>query len=480
MVISDYPASSSIRSGKGSLNGSWRAKVVSIAAVFSDAFAIGCGTCLGSYVVSTSSAHQQLRSALPVMTLYALIFVLFARNFGLYRHDAKLLELLRTARILQASTYSLCLLALGSLMGVIHLSVWNIAVDGVLVTLCLAFEKHMLRRPFARWRAMNVQVRNALIIGSNSEARRVFSLLRNSPSMGIAPVAFLERGASSGSRVVYDHDYRFRDHLAVRNGPVTADLLQELEISVIFVAEEQMSSSDLSEIERQAATVGVEVSTVFSGISQRSDRTSNIHSVDGLIIDFGAGYHVDRIMYRFVKRALDLIGATVLILLTLPVLIASAIAVRLSSPGAILFRQERVGENGRLFPMFKFRSMYTSASIYARSPESSEDPRITKVGRVLRRTSLDELPQILNVIRGEMSLVGPRPEMPYVVQKYGVREQERLTVPQGITGVWQLSADRRYAIHDTLEYDLYYILNRGIFLDLAILLHTAAFAMKGI
>jgi lipopolysaccharide/colanic/teichoic acid biosynthesis glycosyltransferase len=145
-----------------------------------------------------------------------------------------------------------------------------------------------------------------------------------------------------------------------------------------------------------------------------------------------------------------------------------------------LFRQERVGLNGEPFRMFKFRTMYTDASAYAYSPKESDDPRITRLGRFLRRTSLDELPQLLNVLIGNMSLVGPRPEMPFIVETYTERHAQRLQVTPGITGLWQLSGDRSYLIHENLEYDLYYIKHRNFFMDLAILLHTTIFAMRGV
>ena len=130
--------------------------------------------------------------------------------------------------------------------------------------------------------------------------------------------------------------------------------------------------------------------------------------------------------------------------------------------------------------MFKFRTMYREAPPYAYSPNVSDDDRITKVGRFLRRTSLDELPQLLNVLLGNMSLVGPRPEMPFIVKTYTAFHFQRLQVKPGITGLWQLSGDRNYLIHENVEYDLYYIKNRNFFMDLAILLHTTIFAMRGI
>ena len=130
--------------------------------------------------------------------------------------------------------------------------------------------------------------------------------------------------------------------------------------------------------------------------------------------------------------------------------------------------------------MFKFRTMCTDAPTYAYSPKESEDVRITRLGRLLRRTSLDELPQLLNVLLGNMSLVGPRPEMAFIVETYTERHSQRLHVKPGITGLWQLSGDRNYLIHENIEYDLYYIKHRNFFMDIAILLHTSIFAMRGI
>jgi lipopolysaccharide/colanic/teichoic acid biosynthesis glycosyltransferase len=152
----------------------------------------------------------------------------------------------------------------------------------------------------------------------------------------------------------------------------------------------------------------------------------------------------------------------------------------MDSPGPVLFRQERVGLDGKPFKMFKFRTMHASASPYEFSPRVSSDPRITRVGRFLRRTSLDEAPQLFNVLGGGMSLVGPRPEMPFIVGQYNETHRQRLQVKPGLTGLWQLSGDRAFLIHENIEYDLYYIRHRNFFMDLAILLHTLIFAMRGV
>ena len=157
-----------------------------------------------------------------------------------------------------------------------------------------------------------------------------------------------------------------------------------------------------------------------------------------------------------------------------------AILIRLESDGPAIFCQERVGSRGRRFRMFKFRTMYADVAVYACSPRAPDDPRITPLGRFLRRTSLDELPQLINVLMDDMSLVGPRPEMPFIVAQYTDQHRQRLQVKPGITGLWQLSGDRAYLIHENIEYDLYYIQHRNFFLDLAILVHTTIFAMRGI
>ena len=181
--------------------------------------------------------------------------------------------------------------------------------------------------------------------------------------------------------------------------------------------------------------------------------------------------------YAFCKRAVDLAVSLLFLILFAPLLAFIAILVRLDSPGPALFVQKRVGLNGELFNIYKFRSMYAGTAKYDFSPSTSLDPRITRIGRVLRQTSLDELPQLLNVLLGSMSLVGPRPEMPFIVQRYDAQQRQRLSVTPGITGPWQLSPFRGLPIHHNIQYDLYYIRNRTFLLDIAILLQTLFFTI---
>jgi lipopolysaccharide/colanic/teichoic acid biosynthesis glycosyltransferase len=184
--------------------------------------------------------------------------------------------------------------------------------------------------------------------------------------------------------------------------------------------------------------------------------------------------------YRASKRALDLAIALAAIALTSPLCLAIAILIRLDSPGLVIFLQKRVGKDGRIFTMYKFRSMLPDAPQYATSPDNSEDKRITRVGRILRSASLDELPQLFNVLKGEMSLVGPRPEMPFLVAENRAAHAQRLRAVPGMTGLWQLSPARAARIHENPHYDNYYVHNRTLSMDLAILLYTPVFLMRGI
>jgi exopolysaccharide biosynthesis polyprenyl glycosylphosphotransferase len=204
--------------------------------------------------------------------------------------------------------------------------------------------------------------------------------------------------------------------------------------------------------------------------------------------------HVDAPRFtgpRFVVKSLtDWVGAALLTVALLPVLLLVALAVRVSSRGPVLFRQERVGRNGRTFPMYKFRSMRVGAdrevTALAASNDGAgplfkmrDDPRVTRVGRVLRRYSLDELPQIFNVLRGDMSLVGPRPPLPSEVQKYETKVRRRLLVKPGLTGLWQVGGRSDLSWEQSVRLDVYYVENWTIFGDFLILARTARAVFSG-
>jgi exopolysaccharide biosynthesis polyprenyl glycosylphosphotransferase len=193
---------------------------------------------------------------------------------------------------------------------------------------------------------------------------------------------------------------------------------------------------------------------------------------------------------RLVKRAFDLVISILVLPLSLLIMGTIALLIRLQGSGSILFKQQRVGENGRLFEIYKFRTMVPNAEEMLHIVEKRDahgalvhkhesDPRVTPVGHILRRTSLDELPQLFNVIRGDMSLIGPRPELPYLVKQYKPWQHKRFAVPQGITGWWQVNGRSDKPMHLHTEDDLYYVQNYSLLLDLRILLRTFAVVFKG-
>jgi exopolysaccharide biosynthesis polyprenyl glycosylphosphotransferase len=193
---------------------------------------------------------------------------------------------------------------------------------------------------------------------------------------------------------------------------------------------------------------------------------------------------------RAMKRLFDIFGSLALLALLAIPMLAIALAIRLDSAGPVLFRQRRAGENGKLFGMLKFRTMQADAEalqdqVLVETPGGQVihklpgDPRVTRVGRFLRRYSLDEVPQFWNVLRGEMSLVGPRPEMPWLVDRYEGWQRKRFAVPQGVTGWWQVHARSDKPMHLSTDNDLYYVSHYSLWLDLRILLMTPLAVLRG-
>lgn len=204
----------------------------------------------------------------------------------------------------------------------------------------------------------------------------------------------------------------------------------------------------------------------------------------------------------FVKRVFDLVAASIMALVLLPLYLVIAIIVKRSSPGPVLFVQERLGRNGRPFRFYKFRSMRHDADdtihrqfaamfingdddgCHARNGGKAlfkleQDPRVTPIGRWLRRTSLDELPQLINIIKGDMSLVGPRPPISYEIENYQPWHLERLKVIPGLTGLWQVTGRSQVSFDDMVHLDLHYINHWSLPLDLKILLRTVPVVFRG-
>ncbi len=218
--------------------------------------------------------------------------------------------------------------------------------------------------------------------------------------------------------------------------------------------------------------------------------------------------------YSVWKRLIDIVVSACVLVIITPVLFVLGVIIKLDSKGPVFFQQKRVGQNGKLFTCLKLRSMYTNADpevhrryvqafmqnsaplLPSAQPHAAEsanttttapvfklmnDPRVTRIGHFLRKSSLDELPQFWNVLKGEMSLVGPRPALPYEVENYDPVQRQRLSVPQGITGWWQVYGRSRVTFDQVIEMDLQYVAHRSLKLDLGLLVKTipAMLSSKG-
>ncbi|MDZ4767043.1 MAG: sugar transferase [Chloroflexota bacterium] len=177
-------------------------------------------------------------------------------------------------------------------------------------------------------------------------------------------------------------------------------------------------------------------------------------------------------LQRILKRLFDLAFALLALMISAPLWVIIALAIRLDSPGAIIFQQRRIGQHGKPFTIYKFRTMIDGADGTPHDMKTVDDPRVTPVGRILRRTSLDELPQFINVLRGEMSIVGPRPEQAHLVERYESWQRKRFEVPQGITGWWQVSGRADKPMNQHTEDDLFYVQHYSLWLDVQIVFRT--------
>jgi lipopolysaccharide/colanic/teichoic acid biosynthesis glycosyltransferase len=204
--------------------------------------------------------------------------------------------------------------------------------------------------------------------------------------------------------------------------------------------------------------------------------------------------------YRWWKYIIDRITALFLVIVLSPLLLLVALIIKLDSPGSIIFRREQVGENGRKFTLYKFRTMQTNNNDYRykaylvryiledapyKTDEDgqgvykvTDDPRVTKFGNILRKTNIDELPQLFNILRGEMSFIGPRPDIPFAVNMYNDWHLQRLNVKPGITGLWQVGERKKNSFRDMVNLDIEYINKQSMFLDMKIFVLTIFIILK--
>ncbi|MFN6962617.1 MAG: sugar transferase [Pyrinomonadaceae bacterium] len=353
---------------------------------------------------------------------------------------------------------------------------------------------HALLRLAQTWvRRRDVNLIPTLVVGGNSEAEQTIRQLRERPDLGYRVVGVVMTG-------------RPQPEASFAGVPVAgpiddlARLIAELQIQEVIITDDSIDKERLFEaMMRLGRSQRVEfrfAPSLFNVLPQKT-------SVEQLGVLPMVRLFREPLSdaERFLKRASDIAIAALAMLVTLPVWLAAALWIKLDSRGPVLFKQERVGMDGRIFLCYKFRTMHAGAdeSIHrdtyrkniAGIPHADadgdeplfgkipNDPRITRAGRWLRRSSIDELPQLLNVLRGDMSIVGPRPPIPYEVEDYDIGHRKRLEMKPGITGLWQVSGRSRLSFEEMVRVDLYYIENWSIWLDLKIVLLTLPAILRG-
>jgi exopolysaccharide biosynthesis polyprenyl glycosylphosphotransferase len=451
----------------------WKTRWISLILLTGDA--VGLAACwLGAYAIRAllDPVLGPINDPRPYLKVFPLIVLAGIFNciaFGLYIHRRRLASLNRPGVILRAGYHWLLyIIAVGFLLKELDLGRSVILLAALLGIAYLFLSRTMLKAlKTAAIRRGLASVRCA-IVGTDSLAVEVEQSILDHPEIGYNLVGMISHnGAHPETRVPI-------------LGPATdlARLVEEHQIEELFLAvphldaQEQLDLMNLAD--RRGLSVHV-VSTVFGVLTEQA-KVGDIGAYP--VITLRDGW---RPLHQIVlKRALDLVCSGLGIICWI-LLLHWWIAwrIRRDSPGPIFFRQERVGQDGRLFEIIKYRTMTTAANPYSHAPTAEDDPRVTPFGRWLRRTSLDELPQLLNVWRGEMSMVGPRPEMPFIVEQYEPWQRRRLEVKPGLTGMWQVVGRKNLPLHLNMQYDFYYIKNQSFLLDIEILLRTIPAVLKG-
>jgi exopolysaccharide biosynthesis polyprenyl glycosylphosphotransferase len=413
--------------------------------------------------------------------LFAATTVLTFWQFGLYRSRSTVLILRHLETVARALTVSIALffVALFFLSGK-HPS--RLIVFGAFA---LSYPIVLLTRRLTSYWIRSLRIRSGeasriLIYGVGDVGRLLMKKLLNAPRLGAEVVGFLDDRESPGRlvrcRVSQMHGREFEARV-LGSGSDLARVARETRATELCIAIPDLNTDRLERLREEAEALGLELGIVPRFGDLRPDQL--------VVEDIGAvpvlRFNRPR-SSRFLlaaKRAVDIVGVLALAPIAIPLGLLVAAAVRFDGK-PILFRQTRIGRAGRPFTLLKFRTMSTRVDPYENSPADLSDPRLTRVGRIIRLAGLDELPQLLNVLKGEMSLVGPRPEMPQIVARYGDVERSRLSTRPGLTGIWQLSPDRSQAIHENLEYDLYYLSRNSLILDFLILGETLFFFARAL
>ncbi|HEX2051512.1 MAG TPA: sugar transferase [Actinomycetota bacterium] len=335
-------------------------------------------------------------------------------------------------------------------------------------------ERLVVRKLLHFMRRRGGDATRTIVLGANHEARTVARTLEREGWLGYRIVGFVDDRLPPGEEVVNGHE-------VLGSTAELRDIVERYRPTLVLVAASAYDAPRLNRLfwELQDADVDLQVT---SGTIDLMASRMIVQSVAGVPLFYVRRTGMDKAQ-RALKRTLDVVGSLAGLVALSPLLVGIALWIKRDSPGPVFFGQVRVGRDGRPFKLWKFRTMVVDAEERRAELEHmsqgpgllfklKEDPRVTGAGRTLRRYSLDELPQLWNVLRGEMSLVGPRPALPTEVEQYDDWVRNRLKVKPGITGLWQVSGRTETTFADYVRYDLFYIQNWSLSLDLWVLWRT--------
>ena len=375
------------------------------------------------------------------------------------------------------------LLASVSLAGLLYFTFRDVSrllfVVFILIAFLLMLSWRVVVRMLFHLRSSDsIQNRKVLIIGAGPVGRDLEDRIAQYPYMGLHIIGFLDD----------DQNKRQSEVDIVGNLDQSREVIRQNKIDDVVIALPQRAHEKVNWLVSTLHDLPVKV-WVIPDYFHLALHKATIEEFAGIpMLDLRAPALTD--YQRMVKRVFDLLMTLFLLPVSLLIMLIIAIGIKLEGPGPVIFKQKRAGENGRIFNMFKFRTMIPGAEELRHLVEnineegklihkSDYDPRVTRMGRFLRKTSLDELPQLLNIFKGDMSLVGPRPEMPYLVEMYEPWQRKRFAVPQGITGWWQVNGRSDKPMHLHTEDDLYYVQNYSLLLDIQILFKTILVVLRG-
>lgn len=343
---------------------------------------------------------------------------------------------------------------------------WVILV-WIVATILLIGVRYAYRHLKYSQRRKGIDVRNAVIIGVNTEADFLYEKIKTSPHLGLSVLGFID-GQSDKSNL-----------LGTLNDLETIVSKNNVEATILVAS--ALSSNEIQLACSRLNNLGVEAYLSPSLLNIMSSRIA-VQPIAGIPLISIQPVILSGLRFA-AKRILDLIGSLIVSVILLPILVLIALLIKLESKGPILFKQERIGRKSRPFMMYKFRTMGNNAEkqlkdiLHLNEAEGhifkmKNDPRLTRLGRFLRKYSLDEFPQLINVFKGEMSLVGPRPPIPGEVENYSQFDLQRLGTLPGMTGLWQISGRSELPFEEMVKLDIYYIENWSPLFDLYILFRT--------